>query len=226
MALSCAAVRTPSAVLTTLAAAGLLCLAAGPATAATTTTKPKTTKVVLDTWETKEQAVTWQKATWQETQAYCQGLKGAYPPLVCGNSVTGKTAMKQGKKYVVTVSGLVSLFKTWPATCGTPEKLPDGTLAGTDAQFEFANNLGPTDCYLTNGGAAVWPSFVWSLTDAGVFAHPTATGKPTAPTKDHTYTFTATGHGKKPQFRWYDVQTTDNKGSLTITYRLKKAAKK
>jgi hypothetical protein len=219
-------VRTPSAALTILAATGLLCLAAGPATAATTK-KPKATKVVLDTWETKEQAATWQKPTWQETQAYCLSLKGAYPPGVCGNVVTGKTAMKKDKKYVVTVAGVVSLFQKWPdPPCGTPAKMPDGTLAGADAQFEFANNLAAADCYLANGGVAIWPAFVWSLAGGAVFAHPTATGKPSAPTADHTYTFTATGHGKKPQFRWYDVLTTDNKGSLTITYRLKKAAAK
>ena len=207
-----------------LTLAATAALGAPAASASTVALTGPTTKVTLDSAETKAQAATWEKpGGWQETQKYCESLNGKFPSRVCGNSVSGKRALNTKRSYRITVSGLVSVNATATALpCGTEEKLPDGTTpAGTDSQFEFANNLDPATCYLTDGPVG-WDAFRWSMDGGKTWVHPVADTKPTKPTADHTYTFSVLGKGKKPQFRWYDVATTDNKGVLSISYRQKK----
>ncbi len=149
-------------------------------------------------------------------------------PPGCGSTVTVPVVLASGTSYTVTVSGAVSPWGEWPyRRCGKPEPSSQfaspgisNRPAGDDAQFRFAVPLYTGKCSKPLPKKAAY--FQVNL-GSGWF-HPTANGEPSKPSNDnmskaheqHPYTFTFTGQGAEPQFRYVDYHPSDNSGQFKI----------
>ncbi len=147
-------------------------------------------------------------------------------PPGCGDSIAAPLAFASGVMYKVKVAGAVSAWGAWPAhPCGKPEpssQFPSSgrpsTPVGDDAQFRFASPLG--------GACPSLPKKTsYFQVDLGSgWVHPIAKGDPSKPSGNkassgaqHPYTFTFTGEGVAPQFRFVDFHASDNSGRFKIT---------
>ncbi len=141
----------------------------------------------------------------------------------CGPVVTAPITLRNGKRYLIRVSGTISVWHFWaPDPCGKPEPAPEfptgpTTPTGDDAQFRFAiNNPGPNGCAPT----PVKTNFFQINLGSGWF-HPIALGDPSTPSRDrhhsqHPYYFSVTGEGVQPMFRFIDFHSSDNDGKFQI----------
>jgi hypothetical protein len=187
---------------------GLAAFAAAPAGAANTT-------FFLDSYNATD-----------ATSAFCSGpsmLETTTPPG-CGNSVTAPLVLASGTVYKVKVAGTVSAWGAWPAhPCGKSEPSPQfpssgrpSTPTGDDAQFRFADPLG--------GSCPALPkkASYFQVNLGNGWVHPIANGDPSKPSANkrstqHPYTFSFTGEGVAPQFRFVDYHPSDNSGQFRIT---------
>jgi hypothetical protein len=169
-------------------------------------------------------------ATDASSPGFCSGPKMLEPltPVGCGNSVTAPLVFETGVLYTVKVVGAVSSWGAWPyKRCGKPEPSSEfgssaitNRPAGDDAQFRFAQPLYIGTCHFNNPKKT---SFFQVNLGSGWF-HPVATPSPAHPSNDgdkagdqHPYSFTFTGQGVAPQFRYVDYHPSDNSGRFKIT---------
>jgi hypothetical protein len=191
--------------------AGLTLLAAGSAGAATTT-------LYLNSYNPTD-----------ATNSFCVGANMIPPvtPAGCGSSVTAPVVLGSQSIYTVSVIGAVSAWDQWPyRRCGKPEPSSQfassgiaNRPAGDDAQFRFAVPLYVGKCTKLPKKTSYFQVNLGS----GWF-HPIANGEPSKPSNDndkagdqHPYTFTFTGGGVAPQFRYVDYHASDNSGRFKIT---------
>ena len=190
---------------------GLAMLAAAPASAATT--------FYLDS----------HNATDAPSQSFCSGasmLLTTTPPG-CGSSVTAPEVLASGAVYTVNVLGAVSSWGAWPSPrCGKPEPSSEfsspgrpNNPVGDDAQFRFAIPLYKGKC-----PKLPKKTQYFQVNLGGGWFHPIANGDPSKPSKDTAktgeqdpYTFTFTGQGVAPQFRYVDYYPSDNSGQFKIS---------
>lgn len=136
-------------------------------------------------------------------------------------------------RYVVTVSGTLSYYPAidysrpqppWTMVCGAPDPATEfgGSRGGNgpvgfDAEFIFARPSRRRMCS-RYPLPRHWSAF---QVNAGTgWQHPGIVGTyPIAPSASHTYTYAIVGHGRRVQFRLYDVYTRDNYGILRIELR-------
>jgi hypothetical protein len=161
------------------------------------------------------------------TNTFCSGAN-LLPPITppgCGSSAQAPVILSQGIKYDVTVVGAVSIWGGWPRRrCGKREPRSQfaspgiaNMPAGDDAQFRFARPLDRGEC----GRLPEKTAFFQVDLGSGWF-HPVANGNPSKPSGDdeghdqHPYTFTFTGEGLEPQFRFIDYHSSDNSGRFKI----------
>jgi hypothetical protein len=190
-------------------AGGIFALAATPAGAATTT-------FYLDSYNPVD-----------GTPAFCSGanMMATTTPPGCGNAVTSPVVFNP-TPYTVVVTGAVSAWHEWPfRRCGRPD--PSAEFAtpgkfnepvGDDAQFRFAKPL-----YIGKCPPMPKKSSFFQVNLGSGWFHPIADGEPTKPSGDvgkppiqHPYTFTFTGQGVAPQFRFVDFHPSDNSGQFKI----------
>jgi hypothetical protein len=160
--------------------------------------------------------------------AFCSGanLLVTTTPPGCGNSVTAPVVLASGSSYSVLVTGAVSAWGAWPfRRCGKPDPSSQfgspgiaNVPAGDDAQFRFAIPL-------STGKCAHLPkkTSIFQVNLGSGWVHPVASGNPAKPSGDgdkahdqHPYTFTFTGEGIAPQFRFIDYHASDNSGQFKI----------
>lgn len=141
--------------------------------------------------------------------------------------------LTKGDWYVATVSGTISYWapinytkpqRPYKIVCGTPEgsaqysgsRGGDGPV-GLDAEFVFARPWTKKACARADLPAH-WSNFQAST--GGAWAHPESLGAtPTAPTRNHTYSYVLQGRDKLAQFRLTDIYYRDNYGELHISLR-------
>jgi hypothetical protein len=138
-----------------------------------------------------------------------------------------KTSFAKHVYYVATVSGTFSYYPArdytapkspWPIVCGTPISSSAGPV-GFDAEFIFARPWTKKSCR-KHHLPMTWPNFQANTGSDDGWTHPTILGSwPTAPTPNHTYSYVLKGENQPFQFRLWDVDTTDNYGRLSITFR-------
>jgi hypothetical protein len=160
--------------------------------------------------------------------AFCSGASMLVPttPPGCGNSIIAPLVFASGVTYKVKVAGAVSAWGAWPAhPCGKPEpasQFPStgrpNMPAGDDAQFRFADPL--------SGACPSLPkkTSYFQVNLGSGWVHPIAKNDPSKPSgtrassgAQHPYTFTFTGEGTAPQFRFVDFHASDNSGQFKIT---------
>jgi hypothetical protein len=161
--------------------------------------------------------------------SFCSGsnMVPALTPPGCGSSVTAPVVLTTGATYTVTVVGAVSAWGAWPyRRCGKPEPSSEfasspipNRPAGDDAQFRFAVPL-----YLGKCTKLPKKTSYFQVDLGSGWSHPVANGEPSKPSNDndkagdqHPYTFTFTGEGVAPQFRFVDYHSSDNSGRFKIT---------
>jgi len=146
----------------------------------------------------------------------------------CGNSVTAPIVFETGTVYTVKVVGSVSAWGAWPSVrCGKVEpssQFPSpgrpNNPVGDDAQFRFAKPLYKGSC-----PKLPQKTQYFQVNLGSKWFHPIANGKPSKPSPDNhktggeqdPYTFTFTGEGAAPQFRYVDYHPSDNSGQFKIT---------
>jgi hypothetical protein len=199
----------------TVAAVGALTLAAAPAGAATTT-------FYLNSYDPSDASI-----------AFCSGanLLPAVTPPGCGGSVTAPVVLANGSTYTVSVVGAVSAWGSWPyRRCGKPEPSSEfaspgiaNRPAGDDAQFRFAIPLYTGKCVIAPKKSKLKKTTFFQVDLGSGWLHPVADGDPKKPSDDndkaddqHPYTFTFTGQGVAPQFRFIDYHPSDNSGRFRI----------
>jgi hypothetical protein len=182
--------------------------AAAPAGAATTT-------VLLNT-----------RNPTNATNSFCSGAHMLTPisPPGCGSSVTAPVVLVSGQSYSISVAGAISAWGQWPfRRCGKAEPSSEfgspgatNVPAGDDAQFRFAEPLFTGKC-----NAPLKKTSFFQINLGTGWFHPIADGNPSKPSNDksvnqHPYTFTLTGAGVAPQFRFIDYHSSDNSGQFKI----------
>lgn len=155
------------------------------------------------------------------------GMLLSTTPPGCGNSITAPIVFEDGTVYTVKVTGAVSAWGAWPSSrCGRPKLAPEfpspgrpSTPVGDDAQFRFAIPTIHHKCPKTPKKTSLFQVNLGSG-----WLHPIANGDPVKPSKDdrktgeqHPYTFSFTGEGGAPQFRFVDYYPSDNGGMFQIT---------
>lgn len=138
--------------------------------------------------------------------------------------VTTDASLTTGTTYTVTVSGTYSAYplalmqqEQGRKLCGSGAAVNTASgPTGQDAAFIFAK---PRDqgkpCPILPFRHA---NFVISTAGpSGPFLNVDPDGAPTAPSSDHTYTYTFNGTGQPASFAIKDSNTTDNYGTLSIT---------
>ncbi len=161
------------------------------------------------------------------SSAFCSGTRmlSTISPAGCGTAITAPLVFANGTMYSVMVLGAVSAWGEWPfRRCGEPEPASQfaspghaNRPAGDDAQFRFAMPLYKGSC-----AALPKKSSYFQVNLGSGWMHPVASDDPTSPAEDvegaqHPYTFSMTGQGLAPQFRFIDYYASDNSGQFKIT---------
>ena len=167
-------------------------------------------------------------ATDSANNGFCIGpsMVSTTPPG-CGSTVTVPVVLASGTSYTVKVSGAVSPWGSWTyRRCGKPEpnsEYPSPGItnkpASDDAQFRFAAPRYTGRCVHPLPQKAGY----FQVNLGGGWYHPIANGEPSKPSTDngpgyqqHPYTFTFTGQGVAPEFRYVDYHPSDNSGQFKI----------
>ena len=162
------------------------------------------------------------------SHAFCSGANLLTPttPPGCGNEVTAPVVLEAGTSYTVNVIGAVSPWGPWSyRRCGKPEPSSEFASPGQvnrpasdDAQFRFAIPL-----YMGTCPRLPQKVSFFQVDLGGGWFHPVANGDPSRPSNDndpagdqHPYTFTFTGEGVAPHFRYFDYHPSDNSGRFKI----------
>ncbi len=160
--------------------------------------------------------------------SFCSGASMlTTTPPGCGSSVTAPEVLASGAVYTVNVLGAVSSWGAWPSPrCGKPEPSSEfgspgrpNNPVGDDAQFRFAIPLYKGKC-----PKLAKKTQYFQVDLGGGWFHPIANGDPSKPSPDTAktgkqdpYTFTFTGQGVAPQFRYVDYYPSDNSGQFKIS---------
>jgi hypothetical protein len=160
------------------------------------------------------------------SHAFCSGanLLPTVTPPGCGNSITAPVVLGTESSYTVTVVGAVSAWGAWPHRhCGKPAPSSQfaspgiaNKPAGDDSQFRFASPL-----YLGKCPKLPQKTSFFQVDLGNGWFHPVANGNQPSHDNDkasdqHRNTFTFTGQGVEPQFRFIDYHSSDNSGRFKI----------
>lgn len=149
------------------------------------------------------------------SRAHCVAQGG------CGAVVQAPVVLQAGARYEIKVSGTVSAWNFSHYRCGHalsgPQYPTEGGSTPTtdDAQFRFASP-GIGGC-----GRLPVKTGLFQIDLGDGWFHPIANGDPTRPSGDprhvqHPYTFTVTGLGSAPKFRYVDYHPSDNSGEFKV----------